>query len=246
MKHRMSRSHAKRSKFQIDNILAAKIKNIDRIAGFPNDYMTLMFSGFFDHTLSEDVKNLVQVETILLKISHKKRKDNLSDMSHVVLGVMNIEINPTDNKIGFPTVNIPTESIKPTGHHNETFMLVFKIQTFPFNVHSGNVSEELTYKKFKANTKLYASELIIFDKNGRCVLTEGEYALCLDEIHNIRQPPSKVARWETLPDSAFDTNANAFESLEKCPSLKFRLIWYIYLLEHRIVVLRIKYIFIMN
>lgn len=225
MQHRMSRSHCKRSKFKIDNILAAKVKTIDRIAGFPNDYMTLLFSGFFDHTLNDDVKNLVQVETILLKISHKKRKDNLSDMSHVVLGVMNIEINPTDNKIGFPAVNIPTESIKPTGHHNETFMLVFKIQTFPFNVNSGSVSEEITYKKFKANTKLYASELIIFDKIGRCVLTEGEYSLCLDEIHHSRPPPSKIARWESLPDSVLVTDANAFESLEKSPTLKFRLIW---------------------
>lgn len=81
MKHRMSRNHKKRTEFKIDNMLTDKLNKIrqDKNLGSGN-YMSLMFLGFFDKPLCNDyiINDIVRVETILLKISHKKRKDSSS------------------------------------------------------------------------------------------------------------------------------------------------------------------------
>lgn len=86
MKHRMSRNNKKRSDFKIDSMLSEKVNKscLDKTT-LLGDYMTLMFLGFYDKTLCEDMKcdDIVRVQTILLKISHKKRKDSSAALMEV-------------------------------------------------------------------------------------------------------------------------------------------------------------------
>lgn len=56
-------------------------------------------------------------------------------------------------------------------------------------------------------TKLYGSELIVYDKHNRCLLTNGEYDLVLHDATpggrsaTIARSPHKalMAQWETIP-----------------------------------------------
>lgn len=81
MKHRSSRTNKARSAFRIDSLLASKLKNRNDSERL-GDYMTLMFLGFFDKSISED--EVVEVETFLSQISHKKRKDSSKAMQERV------------------------------------------------------------------------------------------------------------------------------------------------------------------
>lgn len=71
--------------------------------------------------------------------------------------------------------------------------------------------------------KLYGSELIVYDKHNRCLLTDGDYELGLQEVQtNIRSSPKKHSSWETVPDIK---ECGPFEVFSKGPTLKFRLNW---------------------
>lgn len=226
MKKRLSRNNTNRSTFQIDNILMDKIKLQEKKCGLLNDYMSLIFISFLDKSFPTDAKNFVQVEIILLKISHKKRKDNVSDMSHTIIGQLFLGVNNlTMSNLKFPVANIGIDLFNPLEDLSRSYMLLFKVQTIPQTV---NRYDDLIDTIKKSNTKVFASELLIFDKFGKCLLTEGEYMVTLDEIHNIRLPQNKQAKWETIPEStvsSIQSILNPLESFEKKPMLKFRLIW---------------------
>lgn len=71
--------------------------------------------------------------------------------------------------------------------------------------------------------KLYGSELVVYDKHNRCLLTDGDYELGLQEVQtNIRSSPKKHSSWESVPDIK---NCEPFEMFCKEPMLKFRLSW---------------------
>lgn len=72
-------------------------------------------------------------------------------------------------------------------------------------------------------TKLYGSELIIYDKHNRCLLTDGNYELSLQEVQtSVRSSPKKQSFWETITEV---TDCTAFGVFNKCPTLKFKLTW---------------------
>lgn len=84
MKDRIKRTNKSRSTFKVDSLLSKKMDEIQN--GSANDktlgeYMTLMFLGFFDKTLPDDE---VEVETLVSKISHKKRKDSFKTLQERV------------------------------------------------------------------------------------------------------------------------------------------------------------------
>lgn len=71
--------------------------------------------------------------------------------------------------------------------------------------------------------KQYGSELIVYDKYSRCLLTAGDYELGLQEVQtNIRSSPKKHNSWESVPDIK---NCEPFEVFSAGPTLKFRLSW---------------------
>lgn len=70
---------------------------------------------------------------------------------------------------------------------------------------------------------MYGSELIVYDKHNRCLLTDGDYELGLQEVQtNIRSSPKKHSSWESVPDIK---ECGPFEVFSKGPTLKFRLNW---------------------
>lgn len=68
-------------------------------------------------------------------------------------------------------------------------------------------------------TKLYGSELIVYDKHNRCLLTNGEYDLVLHDATpggrsaTIARSPHKalMAQWETIPNVSCDLFARFHE-----------------------------------
>ncbi|KAJ4427928.1 hypothetical protein ANN_23938, partial [Periplaneta americana] len=73
-------------------------------------------------------------------------------------------------------------------------------------------------------TKLFGSELIVYDKHNRCLLTDGDYELVLQEVQaNVKGSPKKLSSWETIGE--IKEECGPFEVFSKGPTLKFRLNW---------------------
>lgn len=86
-------------------------------------------------------------------------------------------------------------------------------------------------KRLKSCSNLtYESELVVFDKHSRCLLSDGEYELMLQERFPTTKSysPKKAPTWEIIPEASIDSldkSVSPFEDFQKCPTLKFRLIW---------------------
>lgn len=286
MRHRMSRSHKTRNTFKIDSMLAQKMNKMrnDKANGMSlsGEYLTLLFLGFFDKTQIDDPmdttrkadhgeypSNTVQVETILLKISHNKRKDITSALMQVAVGKSEVPLNPMEKSAEekIPAISIATDSFSSIGVNQVTgpqlsFLLLFRVHMHAVNTNgfcavtngidlydNGASDDEPSAKRQKvtATTKLFSTELIIFDKYGRCLLKEGEYELTVQEMLPHQQQlqkynsPKKNSTWETFQAISGDRNDidmldiykqqngldehNPILVFSKSPSLKFRLQW---------------------
>lgn len=76
MKGRMSRNHKPRQSFRVDTLLTTVTnKHIieEEKNGAPNNFMTLMFLGFYNKLMVDE--QFVEVEIVVSKISQMKRKD---------------------------------------------------------------------------------------------------------------------------------------------------------------------------
>lgn len=81
-------------------------------------------------------------------------------------------------------------------------------------------------------SRLYGSELVVYDRHSRCLLIDGDYELVMKEMNSSetngtspngsdRSPRKSNASWSTL-----DTSSSApLSILEQGPMLKFRLEW---------------------
>ena len=58
---------------------------------------------------------------------------------------------------------------------------------------------ELASLRNRTDAKIFCTELDIYDKFKRCLLTDGEYELALDEL-STRTSQHKQATWETVVD----------------------------------------------
>ncbi|GLV39453.1 Su(z)12 [Carabus blaptoides fortunei] len=78
-------------------------------------------------------------------------------------------------------------------------------------------------KSFEGS-KLYASELIVYDKHNRCLLTDGDYELGLQDVStNVKTSPRKHSSWECITD--LNESYGPFDNFTKGPILKFKLCW---------------------
>lgn len=79
--------------------------------------------------------------------------------------------------------------------------------------------------------RTFETELLIFDKQNRCSLSDGEYELTLNERINSSPKnfsPKKHPTWEVIPENCldeFNKVENPLNDFTKCPLLKFRLAW---------------------
>lgn len=245
MSQRMSRDHKQRNTYKVDSLLADKLKATKSRSCYGN-FMTIMIQGLFGPIQSspilttapatppEDVvlPQTIHIEVLLLKISQKKRKESSStSLKHIC--TLEVDLNPTEpiwDQAGelFPTVSIDTELLD-FEDGPVTQMVLFKTKPL--------------MPKMELN-QIYSSELMIFDKSGRCLLTEGEYQLSLQEVlaqvnpaiavainsSNAAQTtksncsPKKYSSWENL--SLFNSDSSGFEDqFEKQPVVKFQLYW---------------------
>ncbi|KAL6265177.1 hypothetical protein P5V15_005262 [Pogonomyrmex californicus] len=238
MRQRMSRSHKSRRGFKVDTILdklIAKKKHEQNLG--VRGFMTLTFLGFYDKRV-EASQDPVKVETLLLKICHKKRKDVSSPIMQVSVGTSEVPINPSESQPPpkAPTISIPNESFSlNNGHTAKTYMLLLRVYCMSNNgcLITNCDLEEPAQKRRKSSTgsikvngeevKQYGSELTVYDKHNRCLLTDGEYELGLQEVQtNVRSSPKKHSSWETVADIK---DCEPFDMFRQGPTLKFRLSW---------------------
>jgi polycomb protein SUZ12 len=247
MKNRMSRSHIKRKTFLVDSMLSKKMRCSEKANGYNwiNDHLTMIFLGFYDKNLEKTPDNgvWVKVETILLKISHKKRKDSSSALMQATVGDSDVPLNPKENVTDkVPAISVPKESFKPLDDPLQlSVILLFRIKYYPSLTNGGDEGTEPLSKRPKLSSKLYGSELMIFDKQGRCQLTEGDYELNVQEIStqslNKYNSPKKMSSWEHISSNNLDyydvgdladgdvEDLNPFAAFDRKPMLKFRLSW---------------------
>lgn len=233
MKHRMSRSHKRRRGFKVDSLIE---KISSRQKDFPPfampGYMNLTFLGFYDKTLDYTTQ-IAQVETLLVKLSHKKRKDSSSPLMQVSFGTAEVLINPSEQDVPplAPTISIPTESFSNGGGpFSKSFILLLRVQFMQEDKFLSESDDEPALKKRKSNgnfafeePKLYGSELTIYDKYKRCLLSDGDYEVGLQEIINsTKTSPKKHSSWENVWELSESGNIEAFMTE---PTVKFKLTW---------------------
>ncbi|XP_050295462.1 polycomb protein Suz12 [Anthonomus grandis grandis] len=229
MKHRMSRSNKARASFKVDNLLqklSAKKDSHFIQAG----YINLTFLGFNSNSLSNE-SDFAQVETILLKITHKKRKDSSATSMQITLGTADVPINPLEGRMPLtaPTISIPIESFSNVnGPLVKSFVLVFKVK-IPVELENSDLDEPAAKKRKSSGespTKLYSAELTIYDKHNRCYLSDGDYDIVVQELSNIltqKKSQKKHSSWENVGD-LMETCGN-IDSFIKGAILKFKLNW---------------------
>lgn len=111
----------------------------------------LSFLGFNSTALNYE-SDFAQVETILVKITHKKRKDSSATSMQITLGTADVPINPLEGHMPLtaPTISIPTESFSNSnGPLVKSFILVFKVRVSVDGDHLD--LEEPAAKKRKSN-----------------------------------------------------------------------------------------------
>lgn len=241
MKHRMSRSHKKRATFKVDSLYdQVKTKNKDFLNILPG-FMNLTFLGFYDKNIDASIKQ-VQIETVLFKISHKKRKDSSSPLMEASFGLCDVDVNPPHNNLPpmAPSVSVPSEAFTISADSlAKSYVLLLKVQ-HSIKSDANCEDDEPAAKKRKSLTngtleknsnsnntemKLYVSELVVYDKHSRCLLSDADYELMLQEVKGNcnKNSPRKHSTWESsddLVDCCTDLDA-----LFMSPSVKFKLNW---------------------
>lgn len=100
MKERMSRNHKLRPNFEMNALLDTVVKRNtleEEKNGAPNNYMTLLFLGFYNKLMVEE--QFVEVEIVVSKISQMKRKDSFkSKQDRVSESIINAKLNNTSIK----------------------------------------------------------------------------------------------------------------------------------------------------
>ncbi|KAK9885895.1 hypothetical protein WA026_013769 [Henosepilachna vigintioctopunctata] len=225
MKYRMSRTHKNRKNFKVDNMLEktskAKENNIIQ-AGFIN----ITFLSFNDkkYDLQGDS---AEVETILLKISHKKRKDSSAPCMQVSLGVAEVPINPVNDQ--FPstasTISIPTEKFNTNGGPlTKSHILLFRLK-IKTNKEKSETDEPVCKRNklddLLSEPHIYGAELTVYDKHNRCYLTDGDYDIIVQDF--VSSSPKKHANWENISDLV-ETCGN-LDAFMQGAILKFKLNW---------------------
>ncbi|CAK1586016.1 unnamed protein product [Parnassius mnemosyne] len=263
MKRRMSRSNKSRIGFKVDSLLEKiTLKKSTEIQ--PNSlggYMTLTFLGFYDKSLDDPRDYHVKVETLLLKICHKKRKESSSAIFEVSVGSCSVPLNPSTSEppAMASAVSISSDTFSPSqGPNVKSYMLMLRVTvtkaTGSSSTNGATSSTEITngdsdeplIKRLKSSSehlnsttenkwsKLYGSELIVYDKHNRCLLTNGEYDLVLHDATpggrsaTIARSPHKalMAQWETIPNEKdLHSETNPFDIFKVRPLLKLKLSW---------------------
>ncbi|XP_065211884.1 polycomb protein Suz12 [Planococcus citri] len=238
---RKSKRKSSRSYFKVDSLLP-RIEAQTRLASLVNptfEYLTIKYLGFFN---KEGNTESVKVETLLLKICHKKRKESncpvMTKSYGTVVAPCNPAVNDTSHKKS--RVIIPTESFSlSNGHFVKSYHLLLRVGTLPpSNCHASNKSDTdaggPAAKKRKISNGVdekvyefqYGTNLTVYDKRNRCLLPDGDYQLLMHELTQNSPKLSHVnTSWETIPNRKDHEMSPAFENFAAGPKLKLHLCW---------------------
>lgn len=224
----MSRSHKGRQTFKIDSILE-KVNSKKESLTIQPGYINLTFLGFNYKTLDCNT-HTAHVETVLLKISHKKRKDSSAPSHHQPLGTADVPINPNESNLPLtaPTISISTESFNSSmGSLVKSFILLFTVKVTPdkeFENDEPSIKKRKPCNTIESNIKVYGAELTVYDKFSRCYLSDGDYDIVVHDISsNSKNSLKKHSSWEHVEDLV-ETCGN-LDAFMKGPVLKFKLNW---------------------
>lgn len=241
MKNRRSHNNANRKTFKIDTILArlanAKdIKPFEKITNSEN--LIISFVYFSDADLEN---KYVKVETVLEKISHKRRKEGpTSAQNQIRIGESSVVVNSDDNGTDkLPAVCVSAAEFDRLGENLQTtYQLTFNVETMPtINSVTNTANGDEPPRKQICTNKQYRAELPVFDKHGQNVLLNGQYEVIATEkpFYNSFK---KLSTWESIPDNStmckyiegFENNNdmdynNPFENFYKQPKIFINLDW---------------------
>ncbi|XP_059475402.1 polycomb protein SUZ12 [Neocloeon triangulifer] len=230
MKSRMSRSHKGRKDFKVNNILAQVVANKKKEAAPMADFMTITFLGIYDKKLNGDCEP-VNLETILHKVCHKKRKDVTCPSLQVVLGESQVPLNPSEEHppTQAPTVSIPTDSFTRSNNNlAKSFNLMLKALNMPQLPVEMENGEPAAKRRRRDDENIYTAELLLFDKNNHCNLVAGDYELALKKFEvPTRTSKGRVNTWDNALEVPVELNKGSgqLELFRSGPVVKFRLNW---------------------
>lgn len=133
MRGRLSRSHKNRSTFKLDSLITKVVKRSNDLQEEkPESYLNITFNGFHDERLPGIWKDDVAcVETLIVKLCHKKRKESIAPLMETSMGIQDVPINPTKSdtfKLKPTSLSIPSSNFSSSnGHLVKSFVLVFKV-----------------------------------------------------------------------------------------------------------------------
>ncbi|XP_014260989.1 polycomb protein suz12 isoform X2 [Cimex lectularius] len=228
MKHRMSRTNKNRKNFKVDSLLetvSSKVSQPTPVSGF----LTLTFLGFYNKLNPVAQQEPVKVESLLLKVCHKKRKEVSCPVMKVSLGTSYVPFNPSETSPPpkAPTVSIPTDSFTLTGHLVKSYHLLLRVTLSANNIITANsdsdaepAQKKRKYSKVSDDDKVvsFGTDLVIYDRQNRCLLTDGDYEFYLEEM-----PVNSSTRFSSL--STWEDIGSDRDKLNTGPTLKFRLYW---------------------
>ncbi|KAL3275849.1 hypothetical protein HHI36_020590 [Cryptolaemus montrouzieri] len=224
MKYRMSRTHKSRKTFKIDEMLEKITKAKENNVIQPG-FINITFLSFNDRKY-ERQGDTAEVETILLKISHKKRKESSAPCMQISLGTAEVPINPPNEL--FPTtastISIPTEKFNTNGGPlAKSHILLFRLKIRGINDKSEETEPVCKKNKLdeNVNSQIYGAELTVYDKHNRCYLSDGDYDIIVQDFVN--NSPKKHSSWENISDLV-ETCGN-LDAFMKGALLKFKLNW---------------------
>lgn len=193
-------------------------------------FLTIKYLGFSSKDGNTDP---VTVETLLMKLCNKKRKESTCPVMTKSFGSVAIPCNSES----FPSKNtkiiIPTDSLSlSNGVSVKSYHLLMRVSASVMNGFVNKDSElngpnPKKRKVMSKDEKHFVANLTVYDKRNRCLLPDGEYQLLMHEW--TQNSPSKVSHvntsWETIPDIEENETSPAFENYAAGPKLKLRLCW---------------------
>jgi len=228
MKKRMSRTNEARKTFKVDSLLERRQKedsalSVTNLGGF----MTMTFLGYYDKAGLREPR--VRLELLLVKLSHKKRKEATDPLVQVSLGTSEVPVNPSEDSppSKAPALSIPAQAFSLSGLAGAG-----RVKTYSLVVRVHAETDEPPRKKRRGEEeeaeeegRVVTAELVVYDKHSRCLLTEGEYELVMaEEDGKARRSPGKAATWEVV-DVEPGAGGDHFHVFSSSPTLKFRLSW---------------------
>ncbi|XP_013068397.2 polycomb protein suz12-like isoform X2 [Biomphalaria glabrata] len=239
MRHRRSVSNSKIKTFKVDSILGSVEAKLEKDAvrrRLRHETLQLSFSGFHIADFATEAE-FADVEVLLLRICQKKRKESCIPIVPITLAKLRVPVNPKPLAV-YPdqVLEIPSETFTyKNGHTVRSHVLLFKVQCATLReassvgMNGDNHSPSEPPIKRRRNGRIssleeeiltFCRELVVYDKNKVCLLTQGKYELGVQTSEG-----SEKLKLNKVWESFTGKNVRPLELFTDFPTLKFNLAW---------------------